>query len=237
MIFTLRCFRGMAKAQRILAVDDDPDILDLLDYNLEKEGFKVKTVENSSEAVKIALSFKPDLIILDIMMPQLSGIEVCKQLREISFFTETPIFFLTAKSEHYYEEAVFETGGDDFIEKIIGLRALTNKVVTVLREDFTIRKSIAKIDIGSLHLNRRSSVARIKGEEITLSRPELDLLFFFAQNSKKIITTENLLSNIWGSDIYSVTKSLDVYLDNLSKKLGGKWISQVSNGKYKFNPH
>ncbi len=227
----------MVKAQRILAVDDDADILELLKYNLDKEGFKVKVVEDSSVAVKTALAFKPDLIILDIMMPQLSGIEVCKQLRDISFFKDTPIFFLTAKSEHYYEEAVFDTGGDDFIEKIIGLRALTNKVVTVLRENFIIRKSISKIDIGSLHLNRRSSVAKIKGEEIVLSKPELDLLFFFAQNSKKVISLENLLSNIWGSDVYAITKSLDVYIDNLSKKLGGKWISQVSNGKYKFNPH
>lgn len=227
----------MAKAQRILAVDDDPDILELLDYNLAKEGFKVKTVEDSSEAVKTALSFKPDLIILDIMMPQLSGIEVCKQLRATSLFVTTPIFFLTAKSEHYYEEAVFQTGGDDFIEKIIGLRALTHKVLTVLREDFVIRKSISKIDIGSFHLNRRSSIARIKGEEILLSRPELDLLFFFAQNSQKVIRTENLLSNIWGSDTYSIAKSLDTYVENLSKKLGGNWVRQVGVGKYKFNPH
>jgi two-component system alkaline phosphatase synthesis response regulator PhoP len=225
------------RLQRILAVDDDVDILELLKYNFDKEGFKVKVVEDSTLAVKTALTFKPDLIILDIMMPRLSGIEVCKQLRALAGFKDTPIFFLTAKSENYYEEAVFETGGDDFIEKIIGLRALTHKVIAVLREGLTIKKSISKINVGLLHLNRRNSVAKIRGEEIALSKPELDLLFFFAQNSKKVITSENLLNNIWGSEVYSIAKSLDSYIDNLSKKLGNKWISQVGNGKYKFNPH
>jgi two-component system alkaline phosphatase synthesis response regulator PhoP len=123
----------MKKQYRILAVDDDADILELLQYNLEMEGFIVKTVSDCKKALTEAIDFLPDLIILDIMMTPLSGIDICKQLRGLATFRYTYIFFLTARSEHYYQDAALDTGGDDFIEKIIGLRALTNKVATVLK--------------------------------------------------------------------------------------------------------
>src|SRR5688572_27533888 len=119
---------GDKKPFKILLVDDDYDILDLLKYNLEKEGYKVKTLHDSTGAVHVAKKFSPDLIILDIMMPHPNGIEICKELRGIKRFEDTYIFFLTAKSESYYQQAALDTGGDDFIEKLIGLRALTNKV-------------------------------------------------------------------------------------------------------------
>jgi len=226
----------MGKVHKILVVDDDPDILELLFYNLEKEGFNVKTVEDSTHAIDTALQFKPDLIILDLMMPKVSGIEVCKRLRKMPRFKQTTIFFLTARSEHYYHEAALDTGGDDFIEKIVGLRALTNKVSTVLKKKYTIRKSKPEISIGSLKVNRRALTAKVKGVVVSLSKPELELLYFFAQNPKKIISSENLLENIWGSDIYSITTSLNVYMDSLSKKLGGKWIVELEAGKYRFTP-
>jgi two-component system, OmpR family, alkaline phosphatase synthesis response regulator PhoP len=160
----------MGKAYRILAVDDDPDILELLQYNLDREGFKVKVVEDSKEALEVSISFQPDLIILDIMMPHPTGIEVCKQLRSLPLFRDTYIFFLTARSEHYYEDAAYDTGGDDFIEKIIGLRALTNKVVTVLKEDFVIRKSVASVVSGNLVINRRASSVYLRGVPINFSK-------------------------------------------------------------------
>jgi two-component system alkaline phosphatase synthesis response regulator PhoP len=226
----------MGKAQRILVVDDDPDILELLCYNLGKEGFNMKTVEDSTRAVDVALLFKPDLIILDLMMPEVSGIEVCKRLRKIPQFKHTTIFFLTARSEHYYHEAALDTGGDDFIEKIAGLRSLTNKVSTVLKKRFTIRKSNPEISVGNLKVNRRSLTANVKGVVVSLTKPELELLYFFAQNPKKIISSENLLENIWGSNIYSITTTLNVYLDNLAKKLGEQWIIELEEGKYRFMP-
>jgi two-component system alkaline phosphatase synthesis response regulator PhoP len=226
----------MGKTHRILVVDDDPDIAELLQYNFEKEGYRVKTVEDSTLAIEAASQFDPDLIILDIMMPGLSGIELCRQLRKIPRFKETTIFFLTAKSEHYYHEAALDTGGDDFIEKIVGLRALTNKVSTVLKKNFKIRKSVSEVSIGHLKVNRRSLKAKVFGVEVPLSKPEFELLFFFAQNPRKIITSENLLGNIWGSDLHGMASTLDSYLESLSRKLGGKWIIAISEGKYRFTP-
>jgi len=227
----------MGKKNRILVVDDDRDILDLLKYNLEKEGFNVRSIEDSEKAVDAVIEFNPELIILDIMMPQLNGIELCRLIRQLPRCKDTYIFFLTAKSEFYYQEAAIETGGDDFIEKIVGLRALTNKVNAVLKRNFVIRKREPVIHAGKLYLNRRSGVVRIGTEEIKLSRPEVELLFFFVQNPSKIITAENLLGNIWGSEIYSASKSIEVYIENLSQKLGKNWIVPLGEGKYRLRKH
>ena len=185
----------MEKTFRILVVDDDPDILELLRYNLSRAGFKIKIIENSKQEIA-AIHFKPHLIILYIMMPAPSGIEICKQLRSMPRFKNTYIFFLTARSEHYYQDAAFDTGGDDFIEKIIGLRALTTKVVKGLKENFVIRKSDTSLVSGSLILYRKASLVYLKGIPITFSKPEFEL-FFFAQNPNKIISTERLISSIW----------------------------------------
>ena len=176
---------GEKKPFRVLLVDDDQDILELLEYNLAKEGYKVKALDDSNVAVSVAMDFSPDLIILDIMMPRPNGIEICKELRTIKKFSETYIFFLTAKSESYYQQAALDTGGDDYIEKVIGLRALTYKVSTVLKRRFVIRKSIPELQIGDLSLNRKSGTVRINQQEIKLSKPEFELLFFFAQNPRK----------------------------------------------------
>jgi two-component system, OmpR family, alkaline phosphatase synthesis response regulator PhoP len=223
------------KPMRVLLVDDDWDILELLEYNLEKEGFKVKTLEDSWNAVAVAKDFSPDLIILDIMMPHPNGIEICKELRSIKRFEETYIFFLTAKSENYYQQAALDTGGDDYIEKAVGLRALTHKVSTVLKRRFVIRKSIAEVSIGNLRINRRSSSVKIGDLEVTLSKPEFELLFFFAQNPRKIISHANLLCNIWGSEIYLFDTSIDVYIQNLKKKLGIDLIHRTSDNRYRLD--
>jgi len=224
------------EAYRILAVDDDPDILELLKYNFEREGFKVKTVEESTSAVATAIKFKPDLIILDIMMNPPNGIEICKRLRELLLFQHTYIFFLTARSENYYQDAALETGGDDFIEKIIGLRALTNKVITVLRGHYVIRKSERSVKVGDLVVDRRGG-ASLLGKPLPLSKIELELLFFLAQNPKKIISEENLINNIWGSDTYLTSSSPQVFLENLILKLGPAWIEKMGNRKYRFLPN
>ncbi|HOX82867.1 MAG TPA: response regulator transcription factor [Chryseolinea sp.] len=220
---------------RILVVDDDRDILELLEYNLEREGFKVKTLEDSSNAIDVANDFLPDLIILDIMMPHPNGIEVCRALRRMKRFEETYIFFLTAKSESYYQEAALDTGGDDFIEKVIGLRALTYKVSTVLKRRFIIRKSIIELKIGTLQIFRKSNSVRLDNHEITLSKPEFELLFFFAQNPHKVISQENLLGNIWGSEIYLFDHSIEVYIQSLKKKLGLDLIHRTIDNRYRFD--
>ncbi|HEX5169381.1 MAG TPA: response regulator transcription factor [Cyclobacteriaceae bacterium] len=219
---------------RVLVVDDDKDILDLLEYNLEKEGFKVKTLEDSEQAVSTAKDFHPDLIILDIMMPHPNGIEICRALRAMERFADTYIFFLTAKSESYYQQAALDTGGDDFIEKVIGLRALTHKISSVLKKRFVIRKSITELKVGRLKISRKSNSVKVDGQEIVLSKPEFELLFFFAQNPRKSISLDNLLHNIWGSEIYLFDTSIDVYIDNLDKKLGWDFIHRTADNRYKF---
>ncbi len=223
------------KQFRILIVDDDRDILDLLEYNLEREGFKIMTLENSGEAIEIAMEFSPDLIILDIMMPHPNGIEVCRALRSMKRFEETYIFFLTAKSESYYHEAALDTGGDDYIEKVIGLRALTYKVSTVLKRNLIIRKSILELKIGAMRIFRKSNTVKIGEHEVSLSKPEFELLFFFAQNPRKIISQENLLGNIWGSEIYIFDYSLEVYIQSLKKKLGIDLIHRTLDNRYSFD--
>lgn len=225
---------GEERPFRILVVDDDRDILDLLEYNFEKEGFKVKTLLDSHKAINVAKDFSPELIILDIMMPHPNGIEVCRKLRSMKRFEDTYIFFLTAKSEHYYHEAALDTGGDDYIEKVIGLRALTHKVSSVLKKKFIIRKSVSEIKIGHLIINRKSNSVTVGRNEIFLSRPEFELLFFFAQNPDKVITLDNLLHNIWGSEIYLVDTSVDVYIQNLKKKIGVDLIRCFSNDCYRL---
>ena len=226
---------GDKKPFKVLLVDDDWDILELLEYNLEKQGFKVKSLEDSWHAVEVAKEFSPDLIILDIMMPHPNGIEICRELRSIKRFEDTYIFFLTAKSENYYQQAALDTGGDDFIEKVVGLRALTYKVSTVLKRRFVIRKSVPELKIGNLNINRRTSSVWVGEVEVVLPKPEFELLFFFAQNPRKIISQENLLCNIWGSEIYLFDKSIDVYIQNLKKKLGIDLIHKSNDNRYRLD--
>jgi len=225
---------GEKSSFRVLVVDDDRDILELLAYNLEKEGFKVKVIEESWEAVKAAKEFMPDLVILDIMMPHPNGIEICKELRSIKRFEDTYIFFLTAKSETYYRQAALDTGGDDFIEKVVGLRALTYKVKTVLKRSFVIRKSIPELRVGNLIISRYSNSVKVGESEVVLNKPEFELLFFFAQNPNKIISQENLLRNIWGSEIYLFDTSIEVYIQNLRTKLGFDLIRRTSDNRYRL---
>src|SRR6187549_2007453 len=223
------------KPFRVLVVDDDRDILDLLEYNLEREGFKVKTLEDSTNAIEVAKDLCPDLIILDIMMPHPNGIEICRALRGMKQFGETYIFFLTAKSESYYQQAALDTGGDDYIEKVIGLRALTYKVSTVLKRKFIIRKSILELKIGAMRIFRKSNSVCIGEREVSLSKPEFELLFFFAQNPRKIISQENLLGNIWGSETYLFDHSIEVYIQSIRKKLDLDIIQHITNTQYRFN--
>lgn len=225
---------GEMKPFRVLVIDDDRDILDLLEYNFQREGFKVKTLEDSHKAVKVAKEFSPELIILDIMMPHPNGIEVCRQLRSIRRFQETYIFFLTAKSENYYHEAALDTGGDDFIEKVIGLRALTYKVSSVLKRNFIIRKGVPEITVGNIKVNRKANSVTIGKREVVLSKPEFELLFFFAQNTFKVITIDNLLQNIWGSEIYLFEASVDVYIQNLKNKIGIDLIKDLGDNSYRM---
>ncbi len=224
----------MNRRNKILIVDDDKDILELLKYNLEKNGYDVYVEKDSLRSLRRAKSVVPDLIILDIMMPQLNGLQVCDQLRKIPDFQDTYIFFLTAKSQRFLQMQAFEMGGDDFIEKITGLRALTHKVSAVLEKDLIIRKRAREVGVNSLKLDRKKQMAIFGGREIPLSQYEFELLFFFLQNPRKEISRDNLLHNIWGSDVYMLAKSVDSYIQNVCAKLGTSCIAQIREDSYKL---
>lgn len=219
---------------RVLIVDDDKDILELLRYNLEKEGYDVCVINKGIDSIKTAVAFKPDLIVLDILMPKINGLEVCKKLRAYEGFRNTYIFFLTALSDRKIRKEAFEMGGDDFIQKITGLRALTYKISTVLQHDLIIRKSIPHIHLGDLVVDRLNQEVIYKGKRILLSEAEFEILYFFAQNPAKEISRDSLLQNIWGSDVFLLAKTLDVYLKNVARKLGVEVIRQIREGRYRL---
>lgn len=220
---------------KVLVVDDDKDILALMQYNLAKDGYQVKIIDDSTKALKAARSFSPDLVVLDVMMPELNGIELCRELRSREEFKNTYIFFLTAKSESYYQQAAFDTGADDYIEKLMGLRMLTYKISAVLKKDYVIRKRNETVTSGSLSLNRHGSLVFINDNNITLSKPEFELLYFFAQNPGKLIKKEDLLQYLWGSATFLTVSSIEKFIEDINARVGAEVIRQKGNGVYCFN--
>lgn len=226
----------MASRRRILLVDDDEDILELIQYNLEKEGYEVKTLQESEKTLDVASHFSPHLIILDIMMPGKNGITLCRKLRSVKHFKDTYIFFLTAKSESYYQHAAFDTGGDDYIEKVIGLKALTRKIAAVLNSDLVIRKAVGEITFGDFKIIRAQECVYVNGKRIFLSKAEFEVLFFLAQNARREISSEILIQSIWGSEVFLADNDVELYIYNLRKKIGPKFIIELKDRVYYFKP-
>lgn len=226
---------GSKQSQRVLVVDDEESILELLKYNLEKQGYEVKTALNGTRALEIARKFQPNLILLDIMMPNQDGVETCRQLREIPEMAQTFIIFLTARSEEYSEVAAFDVGADDYITKPIKPRALMSRISALFRRD-TKKKSVSnQITVGEMVIDRSSYTIRINGNEITLPKKEFELLFFLAQNPNKVFGREELLQNIWGSDVYVLARTVDVHVRKVREKIGEDYIKTVKGVGYKFN--
>jgi two-component system alkaline phosphatase synthesis response regulator PhoP len=225
---------GDKKAPRILVVDDDQDILDLLNYNLWKEGYKVKVVDESKRAVEAACSFHPDLIVLDLMMPHPNGIEICRELRGLKEFESVYIFFLTAKSEPYYQQAALSSGADDYIEKVMGLRSLTQKISAVLKRNFIIRKSESQITVENLTLDRKGFMAKLNNNQVALSRTEFELLFFILQNKRKALNRSALLKYLWGSEVFLSETTLEAHISNITSKMGYPIIQLNENGYFEL---
>ncbi|MFP4090052.1 MAG: response regulator transcription factor [Cyclobacteriaceae bacterium] len=224
----------MAKQHKILVVDDEPDILDLLEYNLAKEGYKVKTAINGRKAVDIAAKFLPDMILLDIMMPHQDGVETCRQLRENSDLYSTYIVFLTARSEEYSEVAAFDTGADDYITKPIKPRALMSRISAIFRREAKKEQKTNKISFGGLTIDKTSYTVTVDDQQISLPKKEFELLYYLAQNPDKVHSRDDLLQNIWGSDVYVLARTVDVHIRKVREKVGSKYISTVKGVGYKF---
>ena len=222
------------KQHRVLIVDDEPDILDLLDYNLSKEGYRVKTASNGKKAVDLAGKFLPDLILLDIMMPHQDGVETCRQIRENPDLYNTFIVFLTARSEEYSEVAAFDTGADDYITKPIKPRALISRIGAMFRREAKKGQKSAKINAGNLIIDRTSYTVTVNDEPITLPKKEFELLYYLVQNPDKVHSRDDLLQNIWGSDVYVLARTVDVHIRKVREKIGSDYIVTVKGVGYKF---
>jgi two-component system alkaline phosphatase synthesis response regulator PhoP len=226
----------MAKSsQKILVVDDDHDILELLKYNLSKEGYEVKTASNGIKGVDLAKVFLPDLIILDIMMPKQDGVETCRQIREIPSLANTFVIFLTARSEEYSEVAAFDTGADDYITKPIKPRALISRINAIFRRESKKNEKLPKIIFNNLEIDRSSYTVKLDGKKIVLPKKEFELLYFLAQNPDKVFGRDELLHNIWGTDVYVLARTVDVHIRKVREKIGDNFISTIKGVGYKFD--
>lgn len=219
---------------KVLVVDDEEDILELLQYNLKKEGFEVKTALDGKKGVEIAKSFLPDLILLDIMMPNQDGIETCRQIREIPELMDVFVIFLTARSEEYSEVAAFDSGADDFITKPIKPRALVSRINAVFRRDAKKVSESDVVTVGELVIDRTSYTVSLGADQIILPKKEFELLYFLAQNPNKVFTRDDLLQNIWGTDVYVLARTVDVHIRKVREKVGEKYITTVKGVGYKF---
>ncbi len=225
----------MAKSnKRILVVDDEADILDLLKYNLSKEGFNVKTALNGKKGVEVAKEFHPELILLDIMMPSQDGVETCRQLRELPELSNSHIVFLTARSEEYSEVAAFDAGADDYIIKPIKPRALLSRINAFFRKDSKKNKDVQQIKTGDLVIDRTSYTVLVGEKVANLPKKEFELLYFLAQNPGKVLGRDDLLQNIWGTDVYVLARTVDVHIRKVREKIGEGYITTVKGVGYKF---
>lgn len=219
---------------RILLVDDDKDLLELLKYSFQKEGFDVKTISKARKAVPAAVAFLPELIVLDVSLPDGNGIDICREIRGIEGLRDTFIFFLSARSARTFSDEALGIGADDFIEKLSGLRALTNKVNAVLKNNFVIKKGISGLASDELVVDKKSQTVYLKDQEMIVSHAEFEILFFMMQNPNKVITRKNLVKVIWGSDMFVHDSSVKNYIESLQRKIGTKFIETIGHGQYRF---
>ncbi len=221
--------------QKILIVDDEPDILELIEYNLKKEGYQVYLASNGQDGVAMAKKVHPDLIILDIMMPKMDGIEACRIMRAIPEFKNTFMVFLTARSEEYSEIAGFNVGADDYIAKPIKPRALISRINAILRRNTSGEEvSDNKVEIGDLVIDREAYLVFQKGQKVVLAKKEFELLYLLASKPGKVYTRESILKNIWEDSVVVTNRTIDVHIRKLREKLGENYVATVKGVGYKF---
>jgi two-component system, OmpR family, alkaline phosphatase synthesis response regulator PhoP len=222
---------------KILLVDDEPDIVEFMEYNLKKEMYSVLSARNGREAVDIAKKERPNLIILDIMMPEMDGIEACRQIRAIPALKNTLIAFLTARNEEYSQLAGFEVGADDYISKPIKPRIMISRIKALLRrtENGSAETSNGVLSIGNLSIDRERYLVIKDDEELVFPRKEFELLSLLTSKPGKVFTREDILSRVWGSDIIVGDRTIDVHIRKIREKLGDESIKTIKGIGYKFD--
>ena len=223
----------MIENSKILLVDDEEDILEFLSYNLKKEGFGIDTANNGISALKKLEKSKPDLIILDVMMPEMDGIEVCEKIREQDNFDDVLILFLTARSEEYSELAGFSAGADDYITKPIKPKLLVSRVNAILKRKRK-KKNDGPIEIGEIQINKSNHKLLYSGKEIYLARKEFNLLYYLMTVPGKVFTREEIISTIW-KDAVVGDRTIDVHIRKIREKIGSQHIKTIKGIGYKFD--
>lgn len=224
----------MAEQPRILIVDDEEDILQFLEYNLKKENFDVRTALSGRLAIDIATQFRPELIILDVMMPELDGIETCKELRAIPTLRNTLIAFLTARNEDYSQIAGFDAGADDYISKPIKPRVLLSRINALLRRNNPLATSQVFETSSGLVIDRDRYVVELDGKEMSMPKKEFELLALLASKPGHVFTREGILSSVWGDQVVVGDRTIDVHIRKLREKIGDNAIRTVKGVGYKF---
>lgn len=220
--------------QTILVVDDEKDLLDLIEYNLKKEGFEVLKAENGEQGIQTAREEKPDLVLLDIMMPKMDGLEVCDVLREDKDLSRIPIIFLTARSDEKTEVEGLNKGGDDYITKPISTTKLISRIKAVLRRFDDNMESVNRLEVHDIEIDKDRYIVTRGDEEFQLPRKEFELLFFLASRKGKVMDRQTLLNQVWGDNIYVVDRTVDVHIRKIREKLGDHYIETVKGVGYRF---
>jgi two-component system alkaline phosphatase synthesis response regulator PhoP len=219
-------------AKKILIADDEPDILEIIQYNLQSEGYNVMTAKNGNEAIDLAKKFQPDLIILDIMMPGKNGIEVCNILRLQPAFNDTLIIFLTALSDEGTEIKGLETGADDYLTKPISPKVLVSKVNALFRR--LTKEDTGILQIGDLKIDREKYIINYQGKDIILARKEFELLALLASKPGKVFLRNEILNQVWGTEVIVGDRTIDVHIRKIRQKLDLDCITTVKGVGYKF---
>lgn len=223
----------MAK-KTILVVDDEKDLLDLIEYNLIKEGFKVLKAENGLKGIEVAKEHKPDLVLLDIMMPKMDGLEAVEIMRKDDDLKRIPIIFLTARSDEKTEIEGLNKGGDDYITKPISTTKLVSRIKAVMRRFDESAEPINKLEVHDLEIDKDRYIVKRADSEFQLPRKEFELLFYLASRRGKVLDRQTLLNKVWGDNIYVVDRTVDVHVRKIREKLGDHYIETVKGVGYRF---
>jgi len=220
---------------KILCVDDEPDILEILKYNLSNEGYNVSTAADGKSAIEIAYNISPNLIIMDVMMPNMDGIEACEKLRSDEKFNDTIIMFLTARGEDYSHVAAYDAGADDYVTKPVKPKVLVSKVKGLLRRlKKVIAKDINEIVFDDIKIDREKYKVYISDKVLNLPRKEFELLYLLASKPDKVYKREKIMETVWGSEVVVGDRTIDVHIRKLREKVGDKYFKTVKGVGYKF---
>ncbi|SMO61642.1 response regulator transcription factor [Gracilimonas mengyeensis] len=223
----------MAK-QTILVVDDEKDLLDLIEYNLKKEGFDVIKAENGEEGIKKAKEHNPNLVLMDIMMPKMDGMEAVEKMRADDELKAIPIIFLTARSDEKTEVEGLDKGGDDYITKPISTTKLISRIKAVMRRFEETQEEVNRLDVHDLSIDKDRYIVTKGDEEFQLPRKEFELLYYLASRKGKVRDRQTLLNKVWGDNIYVVDRTVDVHVRKIREKLGDHYIETVKGVGYRF---